>query len=80
MSQSPTSISPRCLLQRADDFARRDPAKAVATAFGFGLLLHLLPLRALASILVFLLFALARPALFFLGALKAFDLARARSA
>ncbi len=79
MAKSSRSSSPDDLLHRSDDFIRHDPTKAVATAFGVGFLLQLLPLRALASTLVFLGLLLLRPVLFFLGVLKAFDLARARS-
>jgi hypothetical protein len=79
MAQSPTSTSPNHLLERVDDFARQDPTKAVATAFGFGFLFHLLPLGGIVSLLISLLFALARPALLLLGVLKAVDLVRAKS-
>lgn len=76
MPQLSTSNSSTRLLDHADDFARREPAKAVATGFGLGFLLYVLPLGAIASMLVSLLFALARPALLLLGVLKAFDFAR----
>lgn len=79
MTESPTSLSSDRLLKRADDFARREPTKAVAAGFGLGFLLHLLPLGALVSIVISLLFALARPVLLLLGLLKAVDLARAKS-
>lgn len=80
MAQSlPTVVPPNRLLEHVDDFARHDPAKAVATAFGFGFLLHVLPLGAIVSMLVSVLFTVARPVLLLLGVLKAFDLARAKS-
>ena len=58
-------------MQRADDFARREPAKAVVSAFGAGFLLNLLPLSAIAAALVGIAFSFVRPALLFLGLLKA---------
>jgi hypothetical protein len=53
-------------LNRAEAFARREPAKAVACAFSAGLLLNLLPTRATTAVV----FALARPVLIFLGMVK----------
>ena len=50
------------LLHHADEFARREPAKAVVSAFALGILL--LPLGAIA-------FSLVRPALLFFGLRKA---------
>ncbi len=67
----PTSESTSPLLQRADDFARREPTKAVVSAFGVGFLLNLLPLGAIAGALVAIAFTLVRPALLFLGLVKA---------
>lgn len=64
------------LMQRADEFARREPTKAVASAFGAGVLLNLLPLGAIAAALVGIAFTLVRPALLFLGLLKAFEFSR----
>ena len=63
-------LTTRTCLGEAEAFARREPAKAVATAFGAGLLLHLLPLRAVTAVAI----ALARPALIILGLLKAWEL------
>lgn len=65
-------------MKRADDLARQDPAKAVSAAFGVGLFIHVLPVSAIASLLVSLLFALARPILLSLGVMKAVELARAK--
>lgn len=59
------------LMERADDFARRDPARATMSALGAGFLLNLLPLGAIASALTGIAFSFARPALLFLGLLKA---------
>ena len=61
---------------RADEFARREPSKAVVAAFGAGFLLNLLPLAAIASALVGVAFTFVRPALLFLGLLKACELYR----
>jgi hypothetical protein len=59
------------LMSQADDFARREPATAVASAFGAGFLLNLLPLGAIAAALVGIAFALAKPLLLMLGVVKA---------
>lgn len=71
---SPTKLD--ALLDRADDFARREPARATVSAFGAGFLLNLLPLSAIAAALVGVALALVRPALLFLGLLKACELFR----
>lgn len=65
-------------LGEADEFARREPAKAVASAFGAGFLINLLPLGAVVGTLVAVAFALMRPVLLFLGLMKAFELTRAK--
>ena len=57
-------------LGQAEEFTRREPVKAVACAFGAGLLLHLLPTRATTAVV----FGLARPVLLCLGLLKAWEL------
>lgn len=62
------------LLHRADDFVRQEPTRAVASAFGIGFLLNLLPLATIVGALVSLAFTLARPVLLCLGLLKAFEL------
>jgi hypothetical protein len=54
----------------AEAFARREPGKAIAAAVGAGLLLHLLPVRAICGALAAVAMAAARPALIFLGMLK----------
>lgn len=66
------------LLERADDFARREPLQATVSAFGAGFLLNLLPLGAIAAAVVAIAFALVRPALLFLGFYKACDLCRSK--
>jgi hypothetical protein len=62
------------LMQRADEFARREPTKAVISAFGAGFLLNLLPLGAIVGALVSIAFTLVRPALLFLGLVKACEM------
>ncbi len=67
------------LMVRADGFARREPATAIASAFGAGFLLNLLPLGAIAAALVGIAFSLVRPALLFLGLFKACELCRTQT-
>ena len=67
------------LLQRADDFARREPARATLSAFGAGFLLNLLPLGAIAAAIVGIAFSLVRPALLFLGLFKACEFYRSKT-
>lgn len=55
---------------RAQEFARREPAQAVGLAFLAGLVLTVLPVGRLLAGLVRLAFALLRPALLILGAVK----------
>lgn len=64
------------LLERADDFARREPIRATVSAFGAGFLINLLPLGAIAAALVGITFSLVRPALLFLGLYKVCELCR----
>ena len=66
-------------LDQADDYARREPVKAVVSAFGVGFLVNLLPVGAIVGALTGIAFAMARPVLLFLGLLKACDLARSAS-
>lgn len=66
----------KTIMQRADDFARREPARAVVSGFGAGFLLNLLPLRMIASALVGIAFCFVRPALLFLGLMKACEFYR----
>ena len=70
MEPSPSRQNSR-LLECADDFARREPTKAVVTAFGAGILLHMLPLGAITAALVAIAYSLVRPFLLFLGLMKA---------
>ena len=62
------------LAERADNFTRREPAKAVISAFGTGLLLNMLPMGAIAAALVGIALTLLRPALLLLGLIKACEL------
>lgn len=73
----PVSTTDRWLRQ-ADDYARDEPIKAVATAFGAGFLINLLPIGAIIGGLVAIVFSMARPVLLFLGLLKACDLLRTK--
>lgn len=66
-------------MNRADDFARHEPTKAIVSAAGVGFLLNLLPIGAIVGGLVTAAFGLARPVLLFLGLLKAFEFLRAPS-
>ncbi len=67
-------------LNKADDFARDEPTKAMVSAFGAGFLINLLPIGALIGGLVALAFSLARPALLFFGLLKAVEFVNTKSA
>jgi hypothetical protein len=62
--------APGMWLNDAEEFARREPVKAVACAFGAGLLLHLLPTRATTAVVS----TLVRPVLLCLGLMKAFEI------
>ena len=67
---APCSVSCRTLRNEAEAFVRREPAKAVASAFGIGFLLHLLPIRAMTAAVAAVALALLRPVLLCLGLLK----------
>ena len=66
-------------LNHAEAFARREPTKAVVSAFGAGFLINLLPIGAIAGALVAIAFTLVRPALLFFGLLKAWELCPAKN-
>lgn len=66
-------------LNQADDFARLQPTKAVASAAGVGLLINLLPIGAIVGGLIAVSLALVRPALLILGLLKAVEFLRAKT-
>lgn len=61
-------------LERTEAYVRREPAKAMAAAMGAGLLLKLLPARAMVRPLATLAVTLVPPALLGLGLVKAFEL------
>jgi hypothetical protein len=61
-------------LHRAEEFARRDPAKAMATAFGAGLLLNFLPSRFIVGAVTAVAVPFMRPTLLALGLYKAFEI------
>jgi hypothetical protein len=65
-------------LDRADDYARREPAKAVVCAFGAGFLVNLIPLGAIVGAVTGIAFGMLRPLLLFLGLMKACELLRTR--
>ena len=66
---APCSVASCTWLSEAEEFAKREPAKALACAFGTGLLLHLLPTRATTAVFS----ALVRPVLLCLGLIKAME-------
>ncbi len=74
----PTTATPQATLHRvlhdAENFVRRDPAKAIATAFGAGLLLNLVPPRMIVGAITAVAVPFMRPALLGLGLFKAFEL------
>ena len=65
-------------LNQADAFARREPTKAVASAFGAGFLINLLPIAAIVGALAAIAFTLVRPALLFFGLVKVWELCRCK--
>lgn len=78
-SSNPSLLTIDAIAHRAEDFARREPAKAVVSAVGAGFLLNLLPLGAIAGAAVGVAFSLVRPALLFLGILKACEFYRTKT-
>ena len=56
--------------ERAQEFARKEPAQAVGVAFLAGLVLTLLPVGRILAVLIRIALALVRPALLILGAVK----------
>jgi len=70
----PAELCLQRTLERTEAYVRREPAKAVAAALGAGLLLKLLPTRAMVRPITTLAAALLPPALLGLGLLKAFEL------
>ena len=70
----PCSVTCNSWVAEAEAFALREPGKAVISAVGAGLLLHLLPVRAICGALAAVAVAAARPALIFLGMMKLSEL------
>lgn len=62
------------ILSTVEDYVRREPLKASAMAFGAGLLLKVLPARAIARPVATLAVKLLPPALVGLGMLKALEI------
>lgn len=73
-SPHPAELCVQRALERTEDYVRREPAMAVAAAFGAGLLLKLLPTRAVARPIATVVVKLLPPTLLGLGLLKAFEL------
>ena len=61
------------LAARAQDFARKEPAQAAIAGVLAGLVLTILPVGRLLGLVVRLTFALLRPMLLILGAVKAYE-------
>lgn len=62
------------LLHDAENFVRRDPGKAIATAFGAGLILNLVPPRVILGTITAVAVPFLRPAVLGLGLFKAFEM------
>jgi hypothetical protein len=60
-------------VHRTEQYAREEPIKAVAIAFGAGLFMTLLPVGSIIAGLLRLALALVRPALLILGAVKLYE-------
>lgn len=73
-----TTLSPDALLHQADEYTRREPRTALASAFGVGLLLNLLPIRSVVGLVASIAIPLLRPALLVLGLVKAYELLRSQ--
>ncbi len=73
-----TTVATKATLHRilhdAENFVRRDPAKAIATAFGAGLLLNLVPPRVIVGAITAVAVPFMRPALLSLGLFKVFEM------
>lgn len=70
----PVEQSARRLLGTLRDYARREPVKAAAAAFGAGVMINLLPTRWLVASVSVVGGALLRPALLSLGVIKSLEL------
>lgn len=69
----------RDMLHEAETMLRREPAKAVAVAFGVGLLFHVLPKRFIVSTATTAALTLLKPALLTFGIVKAAELVLAQT-
>jgi hypothetical protein len=76
VTPQPEPFSLQCIQSEIRDYARRKPAQAIATAFGVGLLMHLIPTRVMVGAATGLGALLVRPVLLSLGAAKAFELCK----
>jgi hypothetical protein len=70
----PVEFCVRRTLSDLKEFARREPARAVAAAIGVGLLINLLPSRLVAGTVTVAGALLVRPLLLSLGVTKAMEL------
>lgn len=70
----PLEFSVRRTLDDLKEFARREPAQAIAAAIGVGLLINLLPSRMVTGTVAIVGAALVRPVLLSLGVTKAMEL------
>lgn len=73
-STLPAEDPARRLLSSLREFARREPTKAAAAAFAAGVIINLLPRKAVASAAAAVGATLLRPALLSLGVVKAVEL------
>jgi hypothetical protein len=73
-SKTPAEFSARGVLGDIKAIACREPAKAIAAAFGVGLLLNFIPARVLVGTVTVVGATLMRPALLSLGVIKAAEL------
>ena len=67
------------VIESMKTFAHRDPVRAVAIAFGAGLLINLLPTRLVATSTAAVGATLLRPVLLSLGVIKAAELCTAKT-
>lgn len=74
MNDVPPLQPVRQILDDAKAFAHREPAKAVAVAFGIGLLINLLPTRVIIGTVTAIGVTLLRPTLLTLGMTKALEI------
>jgi hypothetical protein len=70
----PAELCLQRTLERAEDFMRREPTKAVGAALGAGLALTLLPTRSMVRPLAIIGAAMLPPILVGLGLIKLFEL------